>query len=57
MIVKVMPKQASPKLPWAQLFNFKVQTSRPMNEKETSLWRGQALGFAPKNKSSLKGNR
>jgi hypothetical protein len=57
MIVKVMPKQASPKFPWNQLFNPRVQTSRPMNEQETSLWRGQALGFAPKNNSFLKGNR
>ncbi len=51
---KVMPKQAMPKpasapFSWAHLFSFKVQ-DRPMNERETSLWRGQALGFAPKRK-------
>ena len=47
---QVMPKPASPKFSWAQLFSFKLQENRAMNERETSLWRGQALGFAPKRK-------
>ena len=51
ILPKGMSKQTSaPRGLMAQWFGFSKQETRPMNERETSLWRGQTIGFTPTRK-------